>query len=209
MERVEESAVRRLPGWRCRRRLPHTGTPGRPGGARPSCPAPWLGSEDGCPRRAGCRSTAGCIDESFPRRGETSGAAGSGTGSTTSGRFLGECLARAQVERHALPAPVVDVQLERRVGRRGGSRRDRLRSHDSPRTGREPCDSRPSTAVDRVMASSTFTFSLRIASAAKRAGGSIATSVSSCSRWFWNMSRRTPDVVVVAAASPTSPSPPR
>ncbi len=39
---------------------------------------------------------------------------------------------------------------------------------------------------------STFSFSSRIASAALRDGGSIATIVSSCSAWFWIMSRSAP-----------------
>ena len=42
------------------------------------------------------------------------------------------------------------------------------------------------------MARSTLTFSSRTASAVKVTGGSIAVSVRSCSRWFWNMSRTTP-----------------
>jgi hypothetical protein len=40
---------------------------------------------------------------------------------------------------------------------------------------------------------STFTFSLRTASAEKSLGGSIAVRASSCSRWFWKMSRIAPD----------------
>ena len=39
---------------------------------------------------------------------------------------------------------------------------------------------------------STFTFSSRTAFADICGGGSMAVSVSSCSRWFWNMSRSTP-----------------
>jgi hypothetical protein len=39
---------------------------------------------------------------------------------------------------------------------------------------------------------STFSFSSRIASASLVEGGSIAIIVSSCSAWFWIMSRRAP-----------------
>ncbi len=39
---------------------------------------------------------------------------------------------------------------------------------------------------------STFTFSLRTDSAVKSLGGSIAVIASSCSRWFWKMSRIAP-----------------
>ena len=46
----------------------------------------------------------------------------------------------------------------------------------------------------------TLTFSLRSASALKEAGGSMATSETSCRRWFWNMSRKTPTRVIVTGA---------
>jgi len=42
------------------------------------------------------------------------------------------------------------------------------------------------------IACSTFSFSFRTASAVMETGGSIAVSVRSWSRWFWNMSRTTP-----------------
>jgi hypothetical protein len=42
------------------------------------------------------------------------------------------------------------------------------------------------------IARSTFTFSLRTESAVKSIGGSIAVIASSCSRWFWKMSRSLP-----------------
>ena len=58
---------------------------------------------------------------------------------------------------------------------------------------------RPS-ATSGWMDVSTLTFSLRSDVASKDAGGSIATSAGSCSRWFWNMSRSTPTLVVVAGA---------
>ena len=38
----------------------------------------------------------------------------------------------------------------------------------------------------------TFTFSSRMASASNCEGASMAESVISCSKWFWNMSRRMP-----------------
>ena len=41
-------------------------------------------------------------------------------------------------------------------------------------------------------ARSTFTFSLRTASASKSIGGSIAVSATSWSMWFWTMSRIAP-----------------
>ena len=42
------------------------------------------------------------------------------------------------------------------------------------------------------IASSTFTFSFRTASAASVEGGSIATSARSWKMWFWMMSRSAP-----------------
>ena len=42
------------------------------------------------------------------------------------------------------------------------------------------------------IAFSTFTFSLRTESAVKSIGGSIAVIATSCSRWFWKMSRIAP-----------------
>ena len=38
----------------------------------------------------------------------------------------------------------------------------------------------------------TLAFSSRTSSASKRGGGSIAIIDSTCSMWFWNMSRSTP-----------------
>ncbi len=49
-----------------------------------------------------------------------------------------------------------------------------------------------SSGFIRRTARSTFTFSSRMASASNWAGASIAVSVISCSRWFWNMSRSMP-----------------
>jgi hypothetical protein len=43
------------------------------------------------------------------------------------------------------------------------------------------------------MARKTLTFSSRTESPVKELGGSIAAKERSWSRWFWNMSRRTPD----------------
>src|SRR4030067_722521 len=42
------------------------------------------------------------------------------------------------------------------------------------------------------MDDSSLKVSFRTASASKEAGGSIATNESSCSKWFWNISRNTP-----------------
>ena len=50
------------------------------------------------------------------------------------------------------------------------------------------------------IARSTLTFSSRSASASNVAGGSIATSVSSCSRWFWRTSRERAGLLVERAA---------
>ena len=46
----------------------------------------------------------------------------------------------------------------------------------------------PGVCIER----STLTFSLRTESAVKSIGGSIAVRASSCSRWFWKMSRIAP-----------------
>ena len=45
-----------------------------------------------------------------------------------------------------------------------------------------------------------MTFSLRTESAVKSLGGSIAVIASSCSRWFWKMSRIAPGLLVEAGA---------
>ncbi len=112
------------------------------------------------------------------------------------GGALEQALAGAQVERHALPAPIVDMGLDRDEGlgvavaaqlvviarhRRALDRaRAVLAGHDLARatTGRS--------------ARSTLTFSSRTAVASKLEGGSIATSASNWSMWFWTMSRKAP-----------------
>ena len=48
------------------------------------------------------------------------------------------------------------------------------------------------SAVKGLSERSTLSFSSRMASAVLREGGSIATIVSSCSAWFWIMSRSAP-----------------
>ncbi len=58
-----------------------------------------------------------------------------------------------------------------------------------------------SAAVIGRSARSTFTFSSRTAVASKLVGGSIATSASSWSMWFWTMSRSAPELVVIIAAA--------
>ena len=50
-----------------------------------------------------------------------------------------------------------------------------------------------SSGVGGVIASSTLTFSSRTLSASKDDGGSMHTSVSSWSMWFWTRSRSAPD----------------
>ena len=61
---------------------------------------------------------------------------------------------------------------------------------------------RTRASVQRVsMARSTRTFSSRSASASNAIGGSIATRVSSCSRWFWRMSRLRAGLLVERAAA--------
>ena len=111
-------------------------------------------------------------------------------------------LAGAQVERHALPAPVVDEQLERRVGLGVGVRRDPLLAA----VGRHVLPVHPALDVLRRAppnrrrdcggigrtARSTFIFSSRTASASKAAGGSMATSENSWMRWGLIMSRSAP-----------------
>lgn len=75
-------------------------------------------------------------------------------------------------------------------------------------TSRKPATGRPSTVLARYWPRTTsrttlsalnglseritFSFSSRIASASLREGGSIAIIVSSCSAWFWIMSRKAP-----------------
>ena len=51
------------------------------------------------------------------------------------------------------------------------------------------------------IARSTFTFSLRTESAVKSIGGSIAVIATSCSMWFWKMSRIAPASFVVPGAT--------
>ena len=79
-------------------------------------------------------------------------------------------LAGADVERHALPAPVVDEQLQRDVGRRARVRRRRPRPRGSPRYWPRTASSGESARTER----SSFSFSSRTSSAPKVAGSSIA-----------------------------------
>ncbi len=87
----------------------------------------------------------------------------------------------ADVEGHARPAPVLDLELHGRVGlglraaaapwARSGRPATPLRRPPRPRrTGRAPCAGCTSSGVIGRMASSTFTFSLRTASAASDGG---------------------------------------
>ena len=115
--------------------------------------------------------------------------------------LLGQALASAQVKRHTLPAPVIDVQLERR--RR---LRLRIRHHPlflaiaghllapmwpGPYCPRTALCARASGEIART-AWSTSTFLFRISSAEKETIGSMATRQSSCIRWFCTMSRSAP-----------------
>ena len=132
---------------------------------------------------------------------------------------LRQPLAGADVEGHARPAPVVDGELDRRVGRgrrvridlrllavaRHASCRRRLPG----RTGRaRPSRRRASSGNGRIDCR-TFTFSSRTASASKPTGGSIAVRQRSWSRWFWNMSRRRPPARSSRRGGRRRPSPRR
>ena len=124
---------------------------------------------------------------------------------------LGQRLAGAQVERHAGPAPGVDLELAAR-------RRSRSRSRARPparrgttgsarprpsrrRTGRARRSSATSLGAIGLTARSTLSFSSRRSSASNSTGGSIANMASSCSRWFCTMSRSAPVCVVELAAT--------
>ena len=111
-----------------------------------------------------------------------------------------EPLAGAQVERHAGPAAGVDVQPDGGVGLGDRLRRDAvlLQVADDlhaalPAGGVLPAGraGRPGRSGSRT-AESTFSFSIRTASASNETGSSIAVSASSCSRWFWMTSRAAP-----------------
>ena len=122
---------------------------------------------------------------------------------------LGQALARAQVEGHALPAPVVDEDLDRRVGLGLRGRRDLAPPCDSPapaarprrprRTDRAPRTGPPRSGEMGRRARSTLTFSSRTASAPKATGGSIAISVKSCTRWADHVAQG-PGLLVVRPA---------
>ena len=102
-------------------------------------------------------------------------------------------LAGTQIERHAGPAPVVDVEPHRdeRLGAR--VRRDvRLRSGSPSYCPRTTSRRDIVGASAAGTACSTFTFSSRTSSARNEIGGSIATSVSSWNMWFCTMSRSAP-----------------
>ncbi len=122
------------------------------------------------------------------------------------GDLAGEPLAGAQVDRHARPAPVVDLEPQRHVGLRAASRPARpprrgSRPPPCPRPCR-PCSgrARPRPPRGGATAWSTFTFSSRTSSASNVTGGSMHSRLSSWSMWFWTRSRSAPDAVVVARA---------
>ena len=125
------------------------------------------------------------------------------------GHPAAQAFSGAQVERHACPAPGVDLQRDRRerLGRRVLGEALLLEQPDAPSrcpasrrcTARERW-SRPAVASSRV-AESTLIFSACSSCGLKLTGSSIAVSASSCIRWFWMTSRAAPDPVVVAAAA--------
>jgi hypothetical protein len=111
-------------------------------------------------------------------------------------------LAGAQVERHLRPAPGVDMGAQGDEGLGlARIRRDVALFQVAvtswlpltpwpywPRTVSRAMSARPKRRSER----STFSFSSRTASGASEVGGSMATMHSSCSRWFWTMSRMAP-----------------
>ena len=92
------------------------------------------------------------------------------------GRAPGEALAGAQMERDALPAPVVDLEAQADEGLGRASARRRRAPDGSPAAScRSPSGARTgpnTTASSRIGATerSTFTFSKRMLSASKAAG---------------------------------------
>ena len=126
------------------------------------------------------------------------------------GRPLRQPLAGAEVERHARPSPAVEMQPQRDVGlgRRLRDRRPLPRdSRALRRRSTQPAAYCARTtfvvaALGRVdpsrfrgAAESTASASClrsRTFSAENAIGGSIATSASTCIRWFWTMSRSAP-----------------
>ena len=99
------------------------------------------------------------------------------------GDLARQALARAQVERHARPAPVVDLEAQRRVRLGVGVGRDALllevARHVLAADGARACTGRgrrsrsTSSAVGGVIARRTLTFSSRTSSAVKFTGGSM------------------------------------
>ena len=126
------------------------------------------------------------------------------------GDLAREPLARAQHDRHARPSASCGPPGAARRRSRSASRPGRRPPRGSPWPPRRPrrprCTARArscaatSSGVGGVIASSTLTFSSRTLSASKDDGGSMHTSVSSCSMWFWTRSRSAPELVVVARA---------
>ena len=111
-----------------------------------------------------------------------------------------EPLAGAQVERHARPAPGVDLELDRgvRLGGRGRADAVLLEVADD-RLAALPAGGVLAAGGGQVEAvggarrtTSTFCFSIRRLSASNDVGSSIAISAISCSRWFWITSRAAP-----------------
>ena len=120
----------------------------------------------------------------------------------TSDARTGSRLPGADVERHVLPAPVVDEELDgrERLGRRvvrhaglGDIGRHPLAAH--PPGAVLPADGdidRPGPAGIGRTARSTSTILLRTSSGLNDTSGSIAVRHMSCMMWFWTMSRRAP-----------------
>ena len=107
------------------------------------------------------------------------------------GRLLRQGLAGAKIEGYVAPAPVVHEQAEGRVRRRGGFR-------TNARLVQVAFVLAPN-GLFRGLFRPPRTYRLEDVllflsdSASATLGGSMATNVRSCNRWFWTMSRTTPE----------------
>ena len=91
---------------------------------------------------------------------------------------------------HPGPAPVLDLEPQRDEGLGARVRRRRRRRRGSPRTGRGRSGSGRPSGIARNR--SALRSRIASASSAPAEGGSIATSASTWSRWFWTTSRSAP-----------------
>ncbi|NBS15033.1 MAG: hypothetical protein EBT57_09595 [Verrucomicrobia bacterium] len=96
-----------------------------------------------------------------------------------------EGLAGAKIKGDAGPAPVVDLELEGGIGLGGGVRGDAVGLAVAVVLGMI-------SALGVGMERRTFTFSSRMDSEERFAGGSMAVMESSCIMWFCTMSRMAP-----------------